>query len=136
MRKFILIAVVAAAAVGYWQKDKLLSLVGQKPVAQTIYQWTDARGKVHFGNEAEAGAHAKAVELKPLTVTPEFKLSKEMEASIQARAEDEKRRAALARQAPGGAEEATAGLKTKPELPQVRNLALERMQQAKESAGQ
>ena len=115
------IVVIAALAVGaYFFRDQVLGLA-KTTASQTIYTWKDKNGKVNYrADKAAAPAHAKPATLPGVSIieTDRAELEK------QAKRLEEKEKPAESTDL------------TKPKLPEVRNLALERMETALDTAKQ
>ena len=47
-----------------------LTIIISLPVQAEIYRWTDAQGRVHFGEKPPAGQAAQMLEPKPLNTMP------------------------------------------------------------------
>ncbi len=105
--------VIALLAIGaYFYRDQLPALT-KTTAPETIYAWKDKNGKVNYSaDKAEAPAHAKPANLPGLSIieTDRAELEK------QAKRLEEKEKPAESRD------------DTKPKLPEIRNLALERME--------
>jgi hypothetical protein len=71
MRLFLVALILAAAGLGWWQRDAIMAKIAPPPAksADAVYQWRDANGQVHFSNQKPAG-NAQLVKLKPLQTMP------------------------------------------------------------------
>jgi hypothetical protein len=105
--------VIALLTIGaYFYRDQLPALT-KTTAPQTIYTWKDKNGKVNYSaDKATAPAHAKPADLPGLSIIETDRAEMEK----QAKRLEEKEKPAESRD------------DTKPKLPEVRNLALERME--------
>ena len=116
-RNIVLLAIVVAVA-WYFFRDEVGGLVSQQ-AKQGIYRWKDDKGIVHYSsNKADAPRGAKQAGL------PEIGVMQTDRAALEKQAARLKANEQSERQPAGGVE--------KPKLPQVRNLAIERIEQAAE----
>jgi Domain of unknown function (DUF4124) len=110
------ILVIAMLAIGaYFYRDQLMPSQAANQSNQSIYTWKDQAGKTHYSSEKSAvPAHAKKANLPEISI---IETDKE-ELDKQAKRLKEK-------ETPQQSDDAE-----KPKPPQVRNLALERMESA------
>ena len=113
MNKLAIFVIALLAFGAYFYRDQLMpGLAANKP-NQTIYTWKDEAGKTHYSSDKPAiPAHAKAADLPGISIIETDKA----ELDKQAKRLKEK-------DLPPPSDQAE-----KPKLPQVRNLALERME--------
>lgn len=115
MNKLLVFVVILLAIGAYFYRDQILPSQAKSKTAQTIYTWKDGNGKTHYSSDKSAvPANAKAADLPEISI---------LETD---RAELEKQAARLREKE----KPADAGEIEKPKMPQVRNLALERMEKA------
>jgi Domain of unknown function (DUF4124) len=118
MNKLALLVIVVLAIGAYLYRDRLLAVVATKNPDQPIYSWKDKDGRTHYSSDkSSAPAHAKPADLPGISILE----SDKDELDKQAKRLGEKEKSVE----PGDVD--------KPKLPQVRNLALERMEKAAES---
>jgi Domain of unknown function (DUF4124) len=115
MNKLAIFVVVLTAIGGYFYRDQWLPQEVKNKSGSIIYTWKDKAGKTHYSSDKSAApANAKAADL------PEISILETDKTELQKQAKRLKEK-----DAPVESAEAE-----KPKLPQVRNLALERMEQA------
>ena len=115
VRKIILLAVIAGVA-WYFFRDPIQAYVAQQ-FKPDIYRWKDARGELHYSSDkADAPRGAKQADLPGISVLPSDR-SELAKQAARLKAEEQSQQ---------------AGATEKPKLPQVRNLAIERIEQAAE----
>jgi Domain of unknown function (DUF4124) len=118
MNKLAIFVVVLLAIGAYFYRDQWLSPEVKNKPASVIYRWKDSAGKTHYSSDKSAApANAKAADL------PEISIVKTDKTELEKQAKRLKEK-----DAPVASAEAE-----KPKLPQVRNLALERMEKAAEN---
>ncbi len=115
-RKFILLAIVVGIA-WYFFRDQVSAFAGQPK--QAIYRWKDDPSVVHYGSsKAAAPRGARQADLPEISVIPNDQAALEKQAAhLKAKQQSDS-------QPPSGGE--------KPKMPQVRNLAIERMEKVAE----
>lgn len=115
MNKLAVFAVILLAAGAYFYRDHLIPSQAKNQPPQKIYTWKDTDGKTHYsGDKSGAPAHAKPADL------PEIGSIETDQTALEKQAKWLKQKETAAES--GDAE--------KPKLPQLRNLALERMEKA------
>lgn len=119
MNKFALLAIALLLAGGYFYRDQFMPSIANhakgKSSAAVIYTWKDQAGKTHYSSDKSAApANAKAADLPEISILETDR--DELEKQAQRLKEKER--------PPESADT------EKPKLPQVRNLALEKMEKA------
>ena len=115
MNKLTVFVIVVLGAGAYFYRDQWLSPESKTKSESTIYTWKDQAGKTHYSSDkSTVPANAKAAHL------PEISIIETDRAELEKQAKRLKEK-----DAPVDSNEAE-----KPKLPQVRNLALERMEKA------
>ncbi len=118
MNKLAIFVVVLLAIGGYFYRDQIMPSEVKARSSQTIYTWKDSSGKTHYGSDKSAmPASAKVADLPEISI---------LETD---RAELEKHAARLKEKE----KPQESGEIEKPKMPQVRNLALERMEKSVEN---
>ena len=108
------VLVVAMLAIGaYAYRDRLFHAQATKDSAQPIYTWKDKEGQVHYSSDKTSGpAHAKRADLPGISI-------------LESNKEELDKQAERLRQKEKPAE---SGDVEKRKPPEVRNLAIERME--------
>ncbi len=118
MNKLLIVVVLLLVIGGYHYRDQFMPRQVSNNASKTIYTWKDGDGKVHYSSDKNSmPANAKAADLPEISI---------LETD---RAELEKQAARLKEKE----KPAESGDTEKPKMPQVRNLALERMEKAAEN---
>ncbi|MBV8467808.1 MAG: DUF4124 domain-containing protein [Burkholderiales bacterium] len=133
MRLITVVAILALAGLGWWQRDAIKTtfpqLFAQPPTksADTVYQWRDANGQVHFSND-KPPANAKVVKLQPLQTMPG--MSKQEIEAINKRTSTAKQGTDANNQPPATCDQEDAMEQAKCIQAQtaVRNVAIDRME--------
>ena len=116
VRIIVLLAVVAGVA-WYFYRDPINTLLGKPaPAAQKMYRWKDELGKVHYSSsKADAPRGAQPADLPEIGIMSTDKAALDKQAErLKAKEQESK----------------SGGDLERPKLPQVRNLAIERMEKA------
>ncbi len=118
MNKLAVFVVVLLAIGGYLYRDQIIpAQIGDK-ASQKIYSWKDKDGRTHYSSDKSAApAGVKAADL------PEISIIETDKAELEKQAKRLKEKDAPVE----------SGELEKPKMPQVRNLALERMEKAAEN---
>ena len=120
MNKLALVVIALLAIGAYFYRDQLPAL-SKTTAPQTIYTWKDKNGKVNYSaDKAAAPAHAKPANLPGLSI-------------IETDHAEMEKQAARLKEKENPPE---SGVEKTPKLPEVRNLALERMEKAFDKAKQ
>jgi hypothetical protein len=115
MNKLAIFVIVLLGIGAYFYRDQWLSTPSRNKPASTIYTWKDKAGKTHYSSDkASVPANAKAADL------PEISILHTDRAEMEKQAKRLKEKEIPAE----------TGAVEQPKLPQVRNLALERMEKA------
>jgi Domain of unknown function (DUF4124) len=113
MNKLALLVIVMLAIGAYIYRDKLLPSFATKDAAQTIYTWKDKDGKVHYSSDkSSAPDHAKRADLPGISILESNK--EELDKQLERLHEKDK--------------QTQSGDGEKPKSPQLRNLAIERIE--------
>ncbi|WP_179958110.1 DUF4124 domain-containing protein [Chitinimonas arctica] len=67
MRLPLVLIVAGLLAAAWWQRDSLMATLQPAQESKPVYRWTDAGGKVQYGDHPGA-ANAVQVQLKPLNI--------------------------------------------------------------------
>lgn len=118
MNKLAVFVVVLLAIGAYFYRDQIMPAQISSKAPQKIYSWKDRDGRTHYSSDKSAApADAKPANLPEISII-------------------ESDKAELEKQAKRLKEKETPVVSSdieKPKLPQVRNLALERMEKAAEN---
>lgn len=118
MNKLAVFVIVLLAIGAYFYRDQIIPTRNSSQAPQKIYSWKDKEGKTHYSNDkSTAPAGAKSANLPEISIVETDKA--ELEKQAQRLREKE---------APAESNDIV-----KPKVPQVRNLALERMEKAAEN---
>ncbi len=118
MNKLLIVVVIMLAVGGYFYRDKFMPSQAKGNVSKPIYTWKDGAGKTHYSSDKNnLPANAKAADLPEISIIETDRVELEKQA---ARLKEKEK-------------PAESGDMEKPKLPQVRNLALERMEKAAEN---
>jgi Domain of unknown function (DUF4124) len=117
MNKPVLLAIVVLIIGAYVYRDRWLPMSATKESAQAIYKWKDKDGKVHYSTDkSSAPADAKSADLPGISI---------LESDQEELAKQAERLREKDKPTPSGDVE-------KPKLPEMRNLAIERIEKAAE----
>lgn len=115
MNKLAIVVVILLVIGGYFYRDQIIPSQVKAKSSQTIYTWKDSRGKTHYSSDkSNLPKNAQAADLPEISI---------LETD---RAELEKQAARLKEKE----KPVESGDVEKPKMPQVRNLALERVEKA------
>ena len=115
MNKLLLFVIALVVVGGYFYRDQIMPSRSKAKAIQTIYTWKDSTGKTHYSSDkASAPANAKAADLPQISILETDRA--ELEKQAQRLKEKEK--------------PAESAESEKPKMPQIRNLALERMEKS------
>ncbi len=121
MNKLAIFVIVMFAIGAYFYRDQLALKLSKNNPAQIIYTWKDKDGKVHYsGNKTAAPAHTKPADLPGLSIIETDHAEMEKQATRLKEKENPPE----------------SGVDKPPKMPEVRNLALERMEKAFDKAKQ